>query len=486
MRASLGTLVALCALAAPLLAQADPLTEAYRKEFAFLEAEKRALEGRLAQIQKESKAEIAGLEGRIATTQRQVLALGVEAETLADRLRTVEREAELAGEGVEGVDGLVQQMARTFTPYGLDWPPKSLDAEPVPPPTPAPAAEGDAAGQPAGAPDADAARAAEAHAAAARAARRLKDGFARLGPLLAHRAEVRREKGHFFLADGRKVEGQLFHLGDVATYGVSDQGAGALTPAGAGRLKLDPVQGEATARALADGAPTRTMDVFLYENLEQNYEVKQARTPLQVVEAGGAIAWVIVGLGGLALLMMLGRVALLLLAGGSAGRLVRQAAPHVDAGAFEQAAAACAAGRGAASRVLASVAGRLADDRDTVERLVVEKMLEEEGRLDRFGTAVLVTAAVAPLLGLLGTVTGMISTFDVITEFGTGNPKLLSGGISEALITTELGLVVAIPALLAGNLLNGWAERLKSGIEQGALALMNRAQVGEAAPVEEA
>ncbi|MCA9546163.1 MAG: MotA/TolQ/ExbB proton channel family protein, partial [Myxococcales bacterium] len=85
-----------------------------------------------------------------------------------------------------------------------------------------------------------------------------------------------------------------------------------------------------------------------------------------------------------------------------------------------------------------------------------------------------------------GTVTGMISTFDVITEFGTGNPKLLSGGISEALITTELGLVVAIPALLAGNLLNGWAERLKSGIEQGALALMNRAQVGEAAPVEEA
>ena len=66
-------------------------------------------------------------------------------------------------------------------------------------------------------------------------------------------------------------------------------------------------------------------------------------------------------------------------------------------------------------------------------------LLEEKSKLDRFSSAIVVIAAVAPLLGLLGTVTGMISTFEIITEHGTGDPKMLSSGISEALITTQLG-----------------------------------------------
>ncbi len=78
-----------------------------------------------------------------------------------------------------------------------------------------------------------------------------------------------------------------------------------------------------------------------------------------------------------------------------------------------------------------------------------------------------------PLLGLLGTVTGMIQTFDVITVFGTSDPKLLSGGIATALVTTELGLIVAIPCLLAGSLLNGWAERIKDDMEKAALRAIN-------------
>jgi biopolymer transport protein ExbB len=85
----------------------------------------------------------------------------------------------------------------------------------------------------------------------------------------------------------------------------------------------------------------------------------------------------------------------------------------------------------------------------------------------------MVVAAVAPLLGLLGTVTGMIATFDIITEFGTGNPKLLSSGISVALVTTELGLVVAIPALLIGNLLSAWSEGIKDEMDRSALHVTN-------------
>ena len=109
---------------------------------------------------------------------------------------------------------------------------------------------------------------------------------------------------------------------------------------------------------------------------------------------------------------------------------------------------------------------------DKIDEALSEGMLGEARRVERFGTVILVIAAVSPLLGLLGTVTGMISTFDVITKFGTGDPKMLSGGISTALITTELGLIVAIPTLLLGSLLKGWAESIQGQAEQTALKLV--------------
>jgi biopolymer transport protein ExbB len=67
----------------------------------------------------------------------------------------------------------------------------------------------------------------------------------------------------------------------------------------------------------------------------------------------------------------------------------------------------------------------------------------------------------------------MISTFDIITEYGTGDPKMLSGGISEALVTTEFGLIVAIPCVLLGNLTRSWADGVLGQIEQAALQVIN-------------
>jgi biopolymer transport protein ExbB len=89
-----------------------------------------------------------------------------------------------------------------------------------------------------------------------------------------------------------------------------------------------------------------------------------------------------------------------------------------------------------------------------------EALAEEASFLNRGLATVAVLAAVSPLLGLLGTVTGMIETFQSITLFGTGDPKLMSGGISQALITTQLGLAVAIPLVLFHSLLTGRANRL--------------------------
>lgn len=99
-------------------------------------------------------------------------------------------------------------------------------------------------------------------------------------------------------------------------------------------------------------------------------------------------------------------------------------------------------------------------DTDAVGVRLDEKLAEESSLLNRGLPTLAVLAAVSPLLGLLGTVTGMIETFQSITLFGTGDPKLMSGGISQALVTTQLGLAVAIPLVLFHSMLIGRANRL--------------------------
>ena len=90
-----------------------------------------------------------------------------------------------------------------------------------------------------------------------------------------------------------------------------------------------------------------------------------------------------------------------------------------------------------------------------------ETVMSVNNMLDQYLAYIGVLAAVSPFFGLLGTVTGMISTFDIIAIFGTGNAKAMAGGISEALISTQTGLLVAIPGLYMHNLLLRRADRLK-------------------------
>jgi biopolymer transport protein ExbB len=99
-------------------------------------------------------------------------------------------------------------------------------------------------------------------------------------------------------------------------------------------------------------------------------------------------------------------------------------------------------------------------------------MLEAKFRLNRWLPFIAVTAACAPLLGLLGTVTGIISTFKLMTVFGSGDVKMLSSGISEALITTEFGLYIAIPSVMMHAFLSRKAKRLGDRMEQIAIRFM--------------
>jgi biopolymer transport protein ExbB len=96
-------------------------------------------------------------------------------------------------------------------------------------------------------------------------------------------------------------------------------------------------------------------------------------------------------------------------------------------------------------------------------------LLDQRNRLERWLGAIAMTAAVSPLLGLLGTVSGMITTFKAMTLFGAGDARAVSGGIAEALITTELGLVVAIPALLAHALMSRRVKNYFAQLENDAV-----------------
>ena len=114
-------------------------------------------------------------------------------------------------------------------------------------------------------------------------------------------------------------------------------------------------------------------------------------------------------------------------------------------------------------------------DVDALEAKMDEAVLRELPALERGQTIIKLFAAIAPLLGLLGTVTGMIATFQAITNFGTGDPKLMAAGISQALITTVLGLIAAIPLLLAHNWVASRSKALIHILDEQSAGLMAEA-----------
>ena len=107
---------------------------------------------------------------------------------------------------------------------------------------------------------------------------------------------------------------------------------------------------------------------------------------------------------------------------------------------------------------------------DLDREILRECALRLRRRLEQRLAAITVLAAVAPLLGLLGTVLGMVQTFDVLAVFGTGNARALAGGISVALITTQTGLLIAIPGLFMGGRLRELSRRLQNAVDEAAAA----------------
>ncbi len=198
----------------------------------------------------------------------------------------------------------------------------------------------------------------------------------------------------------------------------------------------------------------------------------------QQVPKGGPIVWPILAILGLAIIIVIERVIFLLRKRLDADGLTNRIASLAETGKWEKCVAICArySGKPVARVVAAGLSCCPGMQRETVENALQEAILKEIPPMERFLSTLGMLAAIAPLLGLLGTVTGMIDTFHVITRHGTGDPRMMSGGISEALVTTMLGLTVAIPIMLAHTLLNRAVDKRIGQMEEKAVALVNIVQ----------
>ncbi|MEZ7276226.1 MotA/TolQ/ExbB proton channel family protein [Pseudoalteromonas sp. 68 DY56-GL68] len=190
----------------------------------------------------------------------------------------------------------------------------------------------------------------------------------------------------------------------------------------------------------------------------------QAPDTEEQVHQGGTVGYIILGVGLIALLIALERFVSLMIMGSKIRRQLKDTVARDD---------------NPLGRVM-KVKDQYPDVAyDTLELKLSEAIIREMPKITRNLTLIKIISVVAPLLGLLGTVTGMINTFQAITLFGTGDPKLMAGGISQALVTTVLGLVVAIPTVFLYTLLNTRSKNMLLILqEQSAGIIAERSEKG--------
>ena len=182
------------------------------------------------------------------------------------------------------------------------------------------------------------------------------------------------------------------------------------------------------------------------------------------VEQGGEVGYIILIVGAVGLFLSLERLISLTIARNKVNRQLKQSKAQSD---------------NPLGRVIKVKEEFPQADTETLELKLTEAILREVPKLGRSLTAIKIISVVAPLMGLLGTVTGMIRVFQDITLYGTGDPKIMAGGISTALVTTVLGLVVAIPTTLLYAMLNTRSKNIVFILQEQASGIIaERAEQG--------
>jgi biopolymer transport protein ExbB len=303
--------------------------------------------------------------------------------------------------------------------------------------------------------------------------------------------EISLERRGLTLADRKPGEGLLLRLGMVASAYKDDKSGrvGLLVKEGSGvspyewRENLPPEAVAALSASFAalekgaGGAVAVPLDILPNQSQGKAYIAKEEKSFWQrfreMLKTGGVFMWplLVVPVIVIALILM----KLVFIAGRRSGspKAVAEAQESLLANPAQAEALAKKTPKSLVLKVIATAAENRGKEREGAEKEVQEVLLHEVPRLERHLTTLSVMAAAAPLLGLLGTVSGLIAMFQVITEHGVNDPKLLAGGIGEALIATETGLLVAIPTLLAHNWLANRVDKLVADAEFNAMRALN-------------
>ncbi len=212
------------------------------------------------------------------------------------------------------------------------------------------------------------------------------------------------------------------------------------------------------------------LDVTLQMEVES---VTRTETVTDTVVAGGPVMVPLAGVAAFALLLILERVFFLTRRGLRSAHIAETVVAQSREQRFDDAIALCRRKQTPVTQALLACLEHRDRGAEAMEDAVQEAVLHELPRLERFLPTIAMLAGVAPLLGLLGTVTGMILTFEMIATLGSGNPRIMAGGISQALLTTAAGLMVAIPILLTHSFLAGRVDRLVADMERYSAMLLN-------------
>ena len=290
-------------------------------------------------------------------------------------------------------------------------------------------------------------------------------------------SEVRIVKGTFVDRSGEEASGEILVLGNFsAAYRVPGETGFLLYSDSSRRLfALSKLPRPTMAKKISAYMDGKSEDVPI--DISKGAALRQLTHRLSLMEQipkGGPIVWPILGIGLLGLLIILERSLYLFRKGINAERFAGAVYRDATRQKWDRCATLCKQEcKKPISRVLLAGINSRRMDREDMENALQEAILDEIPKLERFLSTLGMLAAISPLLGLLGTVTGMIKTFHVITYYGTGDPRMMSGGISEALVTTMLGLSVAIPIMLCHTLLHRKVENMIGQMEKKAVTFVN-------------
>ncbi len=283
-----------------------------------------------------------------------------------------------------------------------------------------------------------------------------------------------RYPGSAVLQNGVLSEGTFMRFGPV-TFFASNTGASGVIEQGA---SMDPaVVTIAEGRydeAIASLARETGAIIPLDSTLNNAMAIAATRESLfEHIEKGGIWVYPILSFAALSLVVAAFKAFVIFSIPKPREGILADILSSLASGDSEKAAALAKQAPGPGGKVLQQGVKYSKHDAGLVDEILYESIVETQPKVMRLLPFISVTAAVAPLLGLLGTVTGMINTFNRIKIFGTGDAKSLSGGISEALITTEFGLIVAIPSLLLYALLSRKAKSFLARMEKMSISFIN-------------